>query len=335
MDAWAVAALRAAGASVEGLAYTDELAFSLSGTNAHYGTPANPAAPDRVPGGSSSGPASAVAAGEADLGLGTDTAGSIRVPASCCGLYGLRPTHGRVPMGGVLGLAPSFDTVGWLARDPGTLLAAGEVLLPPSPAGYPARLSIVDGMPAGLRAAAHRVAAACGARVELAGHPSTSELVAAFRAVQAAEAWRLHGGWIVAHPEALAPDVEARFRYGATIDQATEEAARERLAAWRAELVELLAGDTWLALPAAGGPAHRRDATPEEKDTWRQATLRHTVPASAGGIPSVVLPTGAVPPLGLALIGPPGADLALLRAAAAALTGSVHSGCTDPPGGAR
>lgn len=114
---WAVGALLAAGADVTGIARTDEFAYSLNGTNAHYGTPPNPAAPGRVPGGSSGGPAAAVALGQADAGLGSDTAGSIRVPASYCGLHGLRPTHGAVPATGMLPLAPSFDTVAWLARD--------------------------------------------------------------------------------------------------------------------------------------------------------------------------------------------------------------------------
>lgn len=127
----AVAALLAAGADVTGLAQTDELAYSLSGTNVHYGTPPNPTAPGVIPGGSSSGPASAVALGLVDVGLGTDTGGSVRVPASYCGLFGIRPTHGAVSAAGVVPLAPSFDTVGWLTRDAATLARVGAVLLPP------------------------------------------------------------------------------------------------------------------------------------------------------------------------------------------------------------
>ncbi|WNB86551.1 amidase family protein [Cellulomonas sp. ATA003] len=120
----ALAALLAAGAHVQGVARTDELAYSLAGRNPHYGTPPNAAVRGRLPGGSSSGPAAAVGLGQADLGLATDTAGSVRVPASYGGLWGLRPTHGLVPSDGVLPLAPSFDTVGWLARDGATLRAA-------------------------------------------------------------------------------------------------------------------------------------------------------------------------------------------------------------------
>jgi amidase len=147
-DAWAVRALRTAGAAIAGIAQTDELAFSLSGANAHYGTPPNAAAPGLVTGGSSSGPAAAVAAGQADIGLGTDTAGSVRVPASVCGLFGLRPTHGAVPADGALHLAPSFDTIGWLTADAALLAAVGSVLLPPpaspSAADPPRRLLSPD-----------------------------------------------------------------------------------------------------------------------------------------------------------------------------------------------
>ena len=118
-----------AGATVVGKTVCDEFMYSITGANAHYGTPLNPRAPDRLPGGSSSGSASAVAGGACDLALGTDTGGSIRVPASLCGLYGLRTTHGRVGMAGIQAMAPSFDSAGWLACGPGVLRAAGSVLL--------------------------------------------------------------------------------------------------------------------------------------------------------------------------------------------------------------
>lgn len=107
--------LLAAGATCIGKTVCDELAFSLDGENFFYGTPLNPRSPDRVPGGSSSGSASAVACGLAELALGTDTGGSVRVPAGNCGIYGLRPSHGIVSVAGVMPFAPTFDTVGILA----------------------------------------------------------------------------------------------------------------------------------------------------------------------------------------------------------------------------
>ena len=319
-DAWAVRALRLAGAAIAGIAQTDELAFSLSGTNAHYGTPPNPAAPGLVTGGSSSGAAAAVAAGQADIGLGTDTAGSIRVPAAVCGLFGLRPTHGAVPADGVLPLAPSFDTVGWLTADAALLAAVGSVLLPPaaSPSPFtaapPRRLLSPD--PPNERVL--RLAGALGLPVvttPVLGPDDITELLAAFRTVQAAEAWELRGEWISANPGALHADVEARFRTGASVDSDTRKRAAAAIAGYRAKALAVIGPDAWLVQPAAAGPGHARDATSAERDAWRQATLRRTVMASAFGLPSCVIPGTASPPEGLALIGPPGADHALLGAA--------------------
>jgi len=310
-DAAAVHALRMAGAAVAGIAHTDELAFSLSGTNVHYGTPPNPAAPDRVPGGSTSGPAAAVAAGEAELGLGTDTAGSIRVPAAAGRLYGLRPTHGAVALDGVLPLAPSFDTVGWLARDPGVLARVGDVLLPAASPAHPARLAHVDPLPPGAVELARALELPL-VSLPATGHLDRDALLSAFRTVQSAEAWATHGAWITAHPGALGEDVEARFRFGADVTEAAWTAAAAQIARARAAFLAALDG-AWLVLPV--GPPHLRDADAATKDAWRMATLRETVIASAFGLPSCVLPLRGSPPAGLALVGPPGADRAQLGAA--------------------
>src|SRR5215468_1723076 len=125
----AIRSLVAAGASLVGKTQMDELAYGSLGENAHYGTPRNPAAPDRVPGGSSSGSASAVAGGLVDFALGSDSACSVRLPAALCGLFGMRPTLGRVSTDGMLPLSPSLDTVGWFARTPELLQQIGRVLL--------------------------------------------------------------------------------------------------------------------------------------------------------------------------------------------------------------
>ena len=121
-----------AGAHLVGKTHTDEVACGMFGMNPHFGTPINPKAPARVPGGSSSGSASAVAANYCDFALGTDTGGSIRVPASFCGLYGLRTTYGRLSVAGIMAMAPSFDTVGWLARDATTLKRVGAIYFGPA-----------------------------------------------------------------------------------------------------------------------------------------------------------------------------------------------------------
>lgn len=125
----AVRSLLDAGAALHGAAHTDELMYSLSGENAHYGTPVNPRGAGRVPGGSSSGSAVAVASGAVDFALGTDTGGSIRVPSAYCGVYGFRPTHGAVAMDGVIPLAPGFDTAGWITDSPELLQRVGKVLI--------------------------------------------------------------------------------------------------------------------------------------------------------------------------------------------------------------
>src|SRR4029077_2005177 len=141
--AWAVQRLLDAGATLIGKTITDEVSLGIVGENAFYGTPVNSRAPDRVPGGSSSGSAAAVAAGLCDTALGTDTGGSVRVPASFCGLYGIRPTHGRLDVTGMMPQAPSSDTTGWFARDARTFARVSDVMLgEPTPATLPTRLVI-------------------------------------------------------------------------------------------------------------------------------------------------------------------------------------------------
>src|SRR5690349_23635217 len=135
--AWAVRTLLDAGATLIGKTITDEVSLGILGENAFDGTPLNPRAPDRVPGGSSSGSASAVASGLCDTALGTDTGGSVRVPASFCGLYGIRTTHGRVDTRGAMDMSPSFDTIGWFSASAGLFRAVGRVLLDDQPVPAP------------------------------------------------------------------------------------------------------------------------------------------------------------------------------------------------------
>ena len=126
--AWVVQTLLAAGASIIGKTITDEVSLGILGENPHDGTPVNPRAPERVPGGSSSGSAAAVAGGLCDFALGTDSGGSVRVPASFCGLFGIRPTHGRIDFSGITVQSPGSDTCGWLARDGATFARVGAAL---------------------------------------------------------------------------------------------------------------------------------------------------------------------------------------------------------------
>lgn len=319
-NAPAVERLVAAGASVIGKTITDELAYSLSGTNVHYGTPGNVNAPGRVPGGSSAGSAAAVAAGLADLALGTDTGGSIRVPASYCGITGWRPTHGAVPLAGVVPLAPSFDTAGLLATDAHMLAAGARALLGAADAdgdvtGLALVGEVLDDAAAATAAEVRRVAAALGAP------PNARRLgidlaaaVAAFRAWQGWEAWQAHGAWIEATRPALGPGIAARFAAAAQVTAAEADAARRHAATVRAAVLAGTADGTVLVVPGAAGaaPAPTPDAGLHEAQ--RSRTLRLTCVAGLAGAPVVVLPLARDEglPLGVAFIGHPGSDLALL-----------------------
>ncbi len=199
-----------AGAAVRGIAQTDEFAYSIAGANAHYGTPPNGVLPGRLPGGSSSGPASAVAFGQATVGLGTDTAGSIRVPASYQGLWGLRTTHGAVSVEGMWPLAPTFDSVGWLARDAASLrrvavTSLGEHAVPMIE-GLGVAPALLDGLSVEILGAFDELVVPL--QPEVIEIPEPSELQRVLRIVQAAEAWRSDGAWLTAHPDArLGPGV--------------------------------------------------------------------------------------------------------------------------------
>jgi len=338
-SAAAVEALRVAGASVRGIARTDQFAYSIAGRNPAYGTPPNPAVPGAISGGSTSGPAAAVALGQADVGLGTDTAGSIRVPASYQGLWGLRTTHGAVDRDGVLPLAPRFDTVGWLTRDRATLEAAARASLPrpgqgadaagPTDAGAPVLLVapwLLEGLGPGVRAAFEAGVAAlrrsgCDVREfngRALGSGPLDDLFAAFRTAQAAEAWRVHGAWIAAHPGVLADDVGARFAWASGVTAEQEAAAIEELDAARGDIDAVL-GDGLLLLPSAASVAPALGAEGADIEAVRAATLRMTAVAGVTGRPALSMPGLAVDgaPLGTCVVGPRGGDLDLIARAGA------------------
>ncbi len=322
----AVAALLDAGASVTGIARTDEFAYSIAGRNPHYGTPPNPAVVGAIPGGSTSGPASAVATGQASIGLGTDTGGSLRVPASYCGLWGLRTTHGSVDATGLLPLAPSFDTVGWLARDAATLRRAAATSVTGQRALEPAFVVNTGFSPylePEVRDAFHAGLTALDLPVEPLNLGDLDALFEIFRTVQAAEAWREHGEWIEAHPGALGADVAARFAWASTIDERAEAEARVAWAAARRRLDEVL-GDRVLVLPAASSIAPSAAADAATLERVRAGTMRLTCIAGLTGRPGLSAPLLWVPlatqftpaPVGLGFVGPRGSDLALVDLAA-------------------
>ncbi|QEV07232.1 amidase family protein [Streptomyces prasinus] len=319
----AVRALLRAGADVTGIAHTDELAYGLSGSNSHYGTPPNPAAPGRVPGGSSSGPASAVALGLADIGLGTDTAGSTRVPASYCGLYGLRPTHGLAPDTGQTALAPSFDTPSWITRTPQLLDRVTDVLLPRRPAQPIERWILATDLFAladpSLRLPLQDAARAWADRLDVPLQPREDTCAAhleewaeALGVVQAVEMWQVHGRWLRTHHEAVSPAVAHAVAAGENMPAEYLTWARDTLSQARIALAELLPPGTALVQPATPtaapppGPAGAGLAL-------RTATVRLVCAASVAGLPVLTLPGVRSPagPVGLSLLAAPGSDRAL------------------------
>lgn len=319
-----VAALLDAGAAVVGIASTDQFAYSIAGTNSRTGTPLNVADPTGIPGGSSSGPASATARGWATIGLGTDTAGSIRVPSAYQGLWGLRTTHGLVPTTGVLPLAQRFDAVGWMTRDATTLLTVTDTLLPAADTddGMDARPVTVPSLTAlavtAVADSVSTIASTVGATIDPTFDADTETWFQAFRTVQAYQAWRNHGDWITAHPGTLGADVAGRFADASRVTDdeyatagATIDRARETFRSWL--------GDRVLLLPTVADRAPRLGASAASVDAHRAATLRLTSLASLAGLPAVAAPLGPQtpdgPPVSVCLIGAAGTDRALVRLA--------------------
>jgi amidase len=314
-----VEALLAAGAQLIGKTITDELAFSLEGCNAHYGTPINPACPDRLPGGSSSGSAVAVAAGLADFSLGTDTGGSVRIPASFTGLYGFRPSHGLVPTAGVLPLAPSYDTAGWFARDAGTLRRVGEVLLPPGDELPLRRLLLArDAFALADASVARALRKACEAleireEIDVFGGAET-EWLECYRVLQGAEIWQKWGPWVTSAQPKFGKPIAARFADASTITLAAVAHYRPIREAISARLRRIMPSGTGIVFPTAPCVALAKTASSPEISAFYASALTLTSIAGHSGAPQITLPVGQFDgyPVGLSILGPSKSDPALL-----------------------
>jgi amidase len=327
--AWVVQTLLDAGASVVGKTITDEVSLGILGENAHDGTPLNPTAPGRVPGGSSSGSASAVAAKACDFALGTDTGGSVRVPSSFCGLYGIRPTHGRIDFAGIAVQAPSSDTCGWFARDAATFARVGEVLFGSAlPATLPTTLLVAqdafgfadENVQQALAPAVSRLAKLIGHRREVTLAPQgLSVWQRAQRVLQASEAWRTLQPWLDGHNPRLAFSVARGLLQGSSMTDAERNAASLMRMEARARLRMLLPSGTILCLPTTPFPAPQAGLPLHQLDPLRERISCLTSHGGLTGVPQVNLPGATVDgaPVGLSIIGARGSDLDLLRVAVA------------------
>jgi amidase len=319
-----------AGASMAGKTVCDEFAFSMTGNNAHYGAPRNGADPTRIAGGSSSGSASAVSNGMVDFALGTDTGGSVRAPASHCGLVGLRPTHGRVSLAEGLPLAPSLDTCGWFARDIQLFARVTDVLLAADDKPLPARPRML--CPTDLWSLATEqaqdVLINAKQRVnEVLGSDQAVQVVLediekmywAFRFVQGHEAWQSWGPFITQFAPTMGHAVAERMHWSATVTAEQAHSSGVFRKKFTAHLEQLLGDDGVLVLPTMPDIAPLKSSSESDIEDYRHRAIRMLCVSGLSGMPQLSLPMccrdGA--PLGLSLIGPRGADRSLIALAEA------------------
>ena len=325
----AVQQLLDAGARFAGKTVTDELAFSMNGNNAHFGAPINGAAKDRITGGSSSGSASAVSSGQCDFALGSDTGGSVRAPANHCGLFGLRPTHGRISLDGVLDLSPSLDTCGWFARDIGTFARVADVLLGADARPLPdtVRLlwpqdvwAMLDApVTEALQPAAARGQSVFGDATPIAGIAldSWDAMYWNFRYIQSREAWLTDGPLIERYAPPLGPGVAERFAWSREVTDEQVATARTFRERFRKQFAALLGDDGVLLIPTMPDIAPLRSAAESTLEDYRNKSVRMLCAAGLAGFPQLSMPmaqrNGA--PLGISLLGPSGSDRSLVAMA--------------------
>ncbi|MBE9604695.1 amidase [Acetobacteraceae bacterium H6797] len=322
----AVRALLQAGADLKGKTKTVELAYGLTGENVWYGTPTNPAAPSRFPGGSSCGSAAAVASGQVDFALGSDTGGSVRIPASYCGIYGIRPSWGAISLAGACPLAPAFDTPGWFAGKASVLREVGEVLLPPGVSGgLGPVLKVQEAWMNALPSTAAAVMNGLAGVEKLLGPVLTVQLVPEtldalydhFRSAQAEEAWAALGDWVEANKPEFGPGVGDRFAAAKAMPAEKAAAGRAFRKQWQARMRSLLAGGAVMAYPTSPVVAPLLTASESELQAVRERTMGVTAIAGMGGLCEVSIPVAQTEgaPIGLSLVAGPGRDRQLLALA--------------------
>ena len=327
--AWAVQKLLDAGATLIGKTITDEVSLGIVGENAFYGTPVNPRAPGRVPGGSSSGSAAAVAAGLCDIALGTDTGGSVRVPASFCGLYSIRPTHGRLPISGMMAQAPSSDTTGWFARDAATFAKVSSVMLDETiPSALPRELIIAADafgfadpeVAAALQPIVERLRRMIGeTREEIMAPAGLVQWARAQRTLQPSEAWLTFKDWIERDNPRFAFSVARNLLLGSMIPQSERDWAELVRREARGRTRYLLRPGTILCLPTTPFAAPKRGEPLSVAGPQRDRLLCLCCHGGLTGVPQVNIPGALIDglPVGLSVVGGRGTDAILVAVAAA------------------
>src|SRR6187455_497167 len=313
-----------AGATIIGKTVCDEYFYSVSGANAHYGTPVNVRAPGRLPGGSSAGSAAACGAGLCDFALGSDTGGSVRVPASFNGIYGLRPTHERIEHSGVADMAPSFDVPGWFAATPGVFRKVGSVLLDNrrvagkidrvvvlEDAFDQAEEPVADLLRTLLEFMSDDLPGMAHGRIASDGFDPWRE---AFRIVQAYETWQTFGGFITAQQPKLGPGIKERMQFASNVTRAQADASRDVLGKAHDHIRQIVVPGTVLALPTAPSIAPKIEISGAELEEFRTRVMRLTCTSGISGLPQMNIPGGTINgcPIGLSFIGWAGGDEALL-----------------------
>ena len=316
------------GATLVGKTHTDELTYSILGINAHYGTPTNPNYPNRIPGGSSSGSAVSVAGKLVDFAIGSDTGGSVRTPASFCGIYGMRPTHGRISLENARPLATSFDTLGWFARDPEILFKVGKSILKEEFKPNTQAIEVVapkqawEIVPDGLRRLALKRVQEIFVRNNLVNKDLPSLNLKAwantFSIIQANEIWQEHGAWASRHFENLGPGIKDRFLFASKIDPSIATQALDERIKIR-NLLNSILDNKFLLIPTVADIAPLLNSTKNKLEDFRQKSFQLLCIAGLGGLPQISLPVVSSPEgaLGISLVGPKDSDLELLSFAKA------------------
>ena len=312
------------GATLIGKTHTDELTYSILGKNAHYGTPVNPISPNQVPGGSSSGSAVAVAAKLVDFAIGSDTGGSVRTPASFCGIYGIRPTHGRISLDHARPLAKSFDTLGWFARDPKILSAVGEILFNHQNSSTSSNYEfIIPDEAWNLISQDLKELAILKIKAVFASYKTIfsnisflklSDWADTFRTIQAYEIWQEHGQWASKYLENFGPGIKDRFIFASKISSESVSKAMDS----RKEIQNLLDSmltKKILVIPTVSNFAPLLNSTQIQFEEFRQKSFQLLCIAGLGGLPQISLPListneGA---FGISLVGAKDTDLELLN----------------------